>query len=85
MNSAGDPVEQLLGFFDSDILTPYRAAPDKYDLTTDEFEGELRNTRRHAEVMDESGSYTEAIHIQFGYRTLADGAKALVVFLPDLY
>lgn len=70
----------ILGFFDQRILAVYKSEPDKYILETDNFEGTLRRVDDN----DEGAVAEDYIDIRFGYRTLASGNLALVVYLPDL-
>src|SRR5665213_3105310 len=80
----GESEESFLGFFDQTVLGSYRSQPDKCELTTDNFEGHLTNSRSSFESMDQAGDYRDAIDIRFGYRTLANGDLAVVVFGGDL-
>jgi hypothetical protein len=72
--------QQIVGYFDQQVLASYRSEPDKYMLKTDHFEGRLRA------IVDDDGIAVAADHIdiRFGYRTCANGDLALAVFLPDL-
>ncbi len=75
-----DIYQQIIGYFDHQVLASYRSEPDRYVLETDHFEGQLR-------VVGDGGvtEIAEHIDIRFGYRTRASGDLALVVYLPDLY
>lgn len=72
--------QQIVGYFDQQVLASYRSEPDKYMLKTDHFEGRLQA------VVDDDGVSVAAgyINIRFGYRTCANGGLALAVFMPDL-
>lgn len=74
--------EKYLGYFSRDILSVYQNSPDKYTIKSDDFHGRLSISDTYAEATDES---TDWIDIRFGYRALADGDFALVVWLPDLF
>jgi hypothetical protein len=72
--------QQIVGYFDQQVLASYRSEPNKYILKTDHFEGRLQS------VVDDAGVAVAAgrIDIRFGYHTRANGDLALAVFLPDL-
>lgn len=75
--------DDLLAYFHQDVLAAYRNQPDKYSIATDYFEGSIETVELvpGAETERDEEQY---IDIKFGYRTLADGALAVVVFAPDL-
>jgi hypothetical protein len=66
-------IEHCLGYFDPQVLAAYKNEPDKYQITENDSEGELRNITG------------EPIHIRFGFRILENGICALVIWKPDLY
>ena len=66
--------ENLLGYFDQQVLAAYRNESDKYLLETDSFEG----------VLTTRGSDGEYFRIRFGYRTLLSGELAITALLSDL-
>ncbi len=72
--------QQIVGYFDQQVLAAYRSQPDKYILQTNHFEGCLQT------VLDDNGASVAAgyINIRFGYHTRTNGDLALAVFLPDL-
>ncbi len=72
--------QQIVVYFDQQVLASYRNEPDRYILKTDHFEGRLQS------VVDDDGVAvaTGRIDIRFGYRTRANGDLAMAVFLPDL-
>jgi hypothetical protein len=77
-------LDNIIGYFDPTILAAYRAEPDKYEVKTDYFEGEVRITTPYYESLPESDRDPAYIGVKFGFRTLANGALALAVYLPDL-
>jgi hypothetical protein len=77
-------LDSIIGYFDPTILAVYRAEPDKYDVKTDFFEGEVRITTTYYESLPESDRDAAYIGVKFGFRTLANGALALAAYLPDL-
>lgn len=74
----------LVDFFDQQVLASYRNEPDKYEITSDNFEGTLTATDEYYRELETAGKTNEYISIRFGYRTLRDGNLALMVWLPDL-
>lgn len=78
------PASHLLGYFDQQALASYRNEPEKYVIETDSFEGTLTLTRSYYEALEESDRSNEYLNIRFGYRSLANGDLALVLWLPDL-
>jgi hypothetical protein len=74
----------LVDFFDQQVLAPYRNEPQKYQITSDNFEGTLTVTDEYYGQLDAAGKTKEYISIRFGYRTLSDGNLAVAVWLPDL-
>ena len=77
--------EKYLGYFDQQVLASYRNEPHKYRIVTDYFEGELTVTDEYYSELEKTGKTSEAVSIQFGYRTLRDGNLAIVAWLPDLF
>ena len=78
------PAKHLLGYFSQHALASYRNEPEKYVLETDSFEGSLTLTNSYYQELEEAGRTIEYLRLQFGYRTLADGELAVVLWLPDL-
>ncbi len=74
----------ILGFFEPEVLAGYREQSDKYELTTDHFEGHLSISSEYYARLDEEGQDKEYIEVRFGYRTMRNGDLKLAVFLPDL-
>jgi len=77
--------QQIIGYFESDVLSLYRDNPHKYSIEADYFEGELKTSSAYFEELDSSGKTDKYIRIRFGFHTKKDGSLCLAVFLPDLY
>lgn len=82
--SYNEVLDRIIGYFDPTVLAAYRAEPDKYEVKTDFFEGEVRTTESHYAFLDEATRSAAYIGVRFGFRTLADGSLALAAYLPDL-
>lgn len=78
------PAKHLLGYFDQQALASYRNEPEKFVIETDSFEGRLTVTNSYYEELEEAGRTDEYLDFKFGYRALADGELAVVLWLPDL-
>ncbi|HEX6371172.1 MAG TPA: hypothetical protein VF006_19795 [Longimicrobium sp.] len=75
--------ENLIGYFDQQVLAAYRNEPDKWVIKTDYFEGHVGITETYYwEIQDSAGEHN--IDIRFGYRALQNGDLAIAVWLPDL-
>ena len=79
-----DRFDGIIGYFDPTVLAAYRAEPDKYSVQTDFFEGRVTITTPYYESLSEEDRDEAYIEVQFGFRTLANGALALAAYLPDL-
>lgn len=77
-------VEHLLGYFDQQVLAPYRNEPHKYRIESDYFEGELQTTDEYYRELEIAGKTSETVSVRFGYRLLRNGNLAIVAWLPDL-
>ena len=75
---------RLLGYFDQQVLAPYRNEPHKYLIASDYFEGSLSVTNEYFLELEAAGKTNESVSVGFGYRTLRDGNLAIVAWLPDL-
>ena len=75
----------ILGYFDSQVLASYRSEPNKYTISSDDFEGTLTVTDEFYRELESDRRTDEYISVRFGYRTLKNGSHALVVWLPDLF
>ena len=78
-------VEHLLGYYDQQVLAPYRNEPHKYRIESDYFEGKLTVTNEYYSELESTGKTSEYVSISFGYRTLRDGNLVVVAWLPDLF
>jgi len=76
--------EHLLVYFSLDVLAAYQTQPDKYEVRTDYFEGEVRTAGPYFEELDAAERTSESISVRFGFRTKADGDLTVVVWAPDL-
>jgi hypothetical protein len=74
----------LLGYFDQQVLAPYRNEPHKYTISSDYFEGALTVTNEYYSELEAEAKTSEYISVRFGYRTLRDGNLAIAAWLPDL-
>lgn len=79
-----EPAKNLLGYFDQQALASYLNEPEKYLIETDSFEGRLTVTSSYCDELEQSDRTDEYIDVRFGYRSLANGDLALVLWLPDL-
>ncbi|HEY2496927.1 MAG TPA: hypothetical protein VGK24_07650 [Candidatus Angelobacter sp.] len=77
--------ENLIGYFDQQVLAAYRNEPHKYTIESDYFEGSLSVTNEYFLELESAGKAEESVSIQFGYRTLRDGNLAIAAWLPDLF
>ncbi|QNI32038.1 hypothetical protein H7849_24015 [Alloacidobacterium dinghuense] len=78
------PAKHLLGYFDQQALAPYHNEPEKYLIETDAFEGRLTVTSSYYKELEEADRTDEWLDLRFGYRALASGELAVVLWLPDL-
>ena len=77
-------LDQLVGFFEADVLNLYTSHPDKYELDTDYFEGVIQITNAYFYKLESSEKHIERIHIRFGYISKKDGTPCIAVVLSDL-
>ena len=77
-------LDNIIGFFEADVLSPYESNPHKYELDTDFFEGVLETKNAYFYKLESSGKLDEYIRIRFGYHSTTDGTLCIAVFLPDL-
>jgi hypothetical protein len=78
------PAKHLLGYFDQQALASYRNEPEKYVIESDSFEGRLTVTSSYYKELEEVDRTDEYLDFRFGYRTLANGDLAIVLWIPDL-
>jgi hypothetical protein len=79
------PYNQLLGYFDPQVLAGYQNEPDKYRVETDRSHGKVVLTENYCRELEAAEKADVFINIPFGYRTLQDGSQAVVILLPDLF
>ena len=77
-------LDNIIGFFEADVLSPYENNPHKYELDTDFFEGILETKDAYSCKLESSERPEEYIRIRFGYHSTTDGTLCIAVFLPDL-
>ena len=76
--------DNIIGFFEADVLSYYEKNPHKYELDTDYFEGVLKTTTTYFYKLESSGRLDEYICIRFGYHRKKDGTLCIAVYRPDL-
>ena len=78
-------LDRVIAYFEVDVLDHYVNHPEKYELDTDYFEGELRTTDAYYYKLESSGRLNEYIEkIRFGFHSKKDGKLCIGVFLPDM-
>ena len=83
-NKEFELVETMLAYFNPLVLSSYKDQPDKYIIKSDDLEGEINTREDYYLKLQEKGETNKSISIRFGYRKLADGSKALVIWKNDL-
>lgn len=78
------PYNKLLAYFDAGVLAPYRDEPNKYRVETHFPQGKVSLTDRYYQELSTRSAEDDLIYVPFGYRTLQNGNRAIVVFMPDL-
>jgi hypothetical protein len=80
------PYDELLGYFDPQVLAAYRTEPDKYRIETDTAHGTVMLTEKYCQELEAANKTDDFIYIPFGYRMhQGEGSRAIVVFLHDLF
>ena len=77
-------LDNIIGFFEADVLNLYASHPDKYELDADYFEGVLETKDTSSYQLESSERLDEYISIRFGYHSKKDGTLCIAVVLPDL-
>ena len=77
-------LDNIIGFFEADVLNLYASHPDKYELDADYFEGVLQTVEANVYQLELSDRLDECIRIRFGYHSKKDETLCIAVFLPDL-
>lgn len=72
--------ERFLAYFDRAVLSPYRIAPDRFELYEDDMGGYVKVRSAYDSLEKESRWY----QIRFGFRMLVDGSICVAGFVPDL-
>ena len=61
-------LDQIVAFFEADVLNLYTCHPNKYELDIEDFEGVLKTTEAYYYELESSGRLNEYIlQIRFGY------------------
>jgi hypothetical protein len=76
--------DRFLAFFAPQVLAQYRDQPDRYKLTTDNFEGRVTLTGKYYSQLNDAEQKNEDLEIMFGYRTLKNGELCIAIFKHDL-
>ena len=74
-------VDTIIEYFDPLVLAAYRAEPDKFEIKTDHFEGEVTIRSDYYKTLGEDEQDREHIDVSFGFRELSDGRLALAAYL----
>ncbi len=73
--------ERFLAYFDRAVLSPYRLAPDQFELYEDEMGGHVKVRSEHYDRLPQEARW---YRIRFGLRKLADNTACVAGFIPDL-
>ena len=73
--------ERFLAYFDRAVLSPYRVAPDRFELYEDEMGGYVKLRAVHYDSLPKESRWYQ---IRFGFRILIDGSICVAGFVPDL-
>src|SRR5450755_4695597 len=74
---------RFMQYYKPGVLAQFQSQSDKYEISIDEFEGEVRLTRqyyREAEQRNEEAW----LSVAFGFRRCKNGEWAVAAYLPDL-
>ena len=75
-------LEHLMRYYRADVLTLFLGKPDKYEVWTDDFSGEVRI--RDSFNDQQQGSDEESLlSVAFGFRSCRNGDQAIAVWGPD--
>ena len=78
-------LDKFIGFFEADVLNLYTSHPNRYELDTDYFEGELKTKEAYFYKLESSNRLNECLNkIRFGYHNKKDGTLCIGVYLRDL-
>lgn len=73
--------ERFLAYFDRAVLSPYRIAPDRFELYEDDMGGHVKVRSAHYDSLPRELRWYQ---IRFGFRMLRDGSICVAGFVPDL-
>lgn len=73
-----------IAFFDQQVLASYKAEPDRWAVSSDNFDGCVEIAPSYYDSLVEREREQRYIEVRFGYRALASGELALAAWLPDL-
>src|SRR5690606_17004031 len=73
----------FIRYFSIEVLSIYRGQPEKYNVRTDYFEGEIETRSDYCE-QHAAPSGKRILSVQFGFRSLRNGELALAVYMPSL-
>jgi hypothetical protein len=73
--------ERFLAYFDRAVLSPYRIAPDRFELYEDDMGGYVKVRSAYYDGLEKESRWYQ---IRFGFRMLVDGNKCVAGFVPDL-
>jgi len=74
----------MVGFFDAAILALFQSQSDKYQLSTDYFEGSIKIRSDYYERLSEAERESTYINVSFGFRRRTNCELAVAIWLPDL-
>jgi hypothetical protein len=77
-------IKRIICFYSSDILAVYKNQSDKYEVTTDYFEGKITVRSDYYLYLEKSSQKPNSFKILFGFRTKRDGELAVAAYLPDI-
>lgn len=72
----------LMRYYRATVLTVFLGEPDKYEVWTDDFSGEVR-IRDSFQVSQEGTDEKSRLSVAFGFRTCRGGERAIAVWGPD--
>ena len=77
----GPRCERFLAYFDRAVLSPYRIAPDRFELYEDDMGGHVKVRSAYYDSLAKELRWYQ---IRFGFRMLIDGSVCVAGFVPDL-
>ena len=73
--------ERFLAYFDRAVLSPFRHAPDQFELYEDEMGDYIKVRSGYYRSLGEGSHWHQ---VRFGFRKLADNTVCVAGFIPDL-